>query len=117
MSRRLYRRFTMGAVEWRIYRATADDVELKPLGSDQESCMGATAASECAIILNEEIPAREVPPTTIHEMLHAAFEASGLGHTMGFNLKKEERIVHALAPFLAQALVTGGFWKNPRGEE
>lgn len=117
MSRTLYRRFTMGATECRMVLADCTDPELKPLTEEQTPCAGATVAAENLVLINSDTPVRDRPPTIVHELLHLAFETSGIGHTMRLNLKKEEQLIHALAPFLAQALVTGGFWKTPRGEE
>lgn len=117
MSRTLYRRFTMGADAWQMLKADCTDPELAPLNPDETSCEGATLAAETKIILNAGLPSKGLPSVVIHELLHAAVQASGIGHTMKLSLKKEEQLIHALAPFVAQALVTGGFWKTPRGEE
>jgi hypothetical protein len=115
--RTLYRGFYQGAVKWRLYLSDADDPELKPLGKDQGACEGSTMFGESGIVINRGLPARERAPVLIHELVHAAFHSSGIGHSLGLNMKKEEMIAHAIAPFIAQALVTGGFWKTPRGEE
>lgn len=115
--RTLYRRFSMGPCEWRIFKADGSDPELKPLTAEQNPCSGSTRASECLIVIHDAQPSKELPATVIHELIHAAFETSGIGHTMRLNLKKEEQIAHAIAPYIAQALLTGGFWKTPRGEE
>ena len=117
MTRTVYRRFYQGAVEWKLYLGDCDDPELKPLGKGQGACEGSTMFGESGIVINIGLPVRERPPTIVHEMLHAAFHSSGISHAIGISMKKEEQITHALAPFLAQALVTGGFWKHPRGEE
>lgn len=112
-----YRRFTQGAVEWRTYFADGDDPELKPSKEGDEPCEGSTCAGENTIVLLRGMPPDERASALVHELVHAAFRSSGISHSLRISMPREEQIAHAIAPYLAQALISGGFWKNPRGEE
>lgn len=109
--RALYTTCPMGTTEWRVYIVDADDPALK-VGGD--ACYAITDPDTCTILLSAEIKPARRPKFLVHELIHAAIDASGLAITQRWNDAREEVIVRQLSDHLAHALVGGGLWKGRR---
>jgi hypothetical protein len=103
-----------GSAEYRVYEADDDDPLLAPEREEDGPCEGATCHQTSTIVIRRSLPRKRKPEVIIHEACHLAAHISGIAITMRWRPPTEERVVHALAPMLAHALVGGGLWKMPR---
>lgn len=106
---------TAGSAEYRVYEADDDDPLLAPHDPADGPCEGATDHETSTIVVRRSLPRKRKPEVLLHEFGHVAAHISGLSITMKWKIATEERVVHALAPFLSQMVVSGGLWKTPRG--
>ena len=111
MSRRLGLTCPMGTAEWRIYVAPPSDPALTP---DGQECHAVTLTDSCEIVISDTVHPSRRAEMVVHELLHAAVAASGLGGTQRWGDAREEVVVRALAGPLAHALVGAGLWRGKR---
>jgi hypothetical protein len=113
MNRQHWLTLPMGSEEINVYLVTDDDPGIAS-DNDEEGPLEGCTIDGTTILIRRSLSRTRWPGILVHELTHAASHVSGLSVTMRWRLSTEERVVHALAPMLAHALVGGGLWKFPR---
>lgn len=91
---------TVGPHIWRVVSDPALDIYLADAGH-----LGETVPEQATIRIRSDLSPSVWRETLLHEILHAAWSLSSLPETMG---DREEEVVRALSPLLAQAVEISG---------
>lgn len=112
---KLWKKVEVGGTTYSVYLAKEEEFPEGFRGVE-----GFTDPTNATILICNGISKDRVLDTLLHEMLHAALEASGAQHVFDSNVKGgeakqmqfEETVVRMLTPCLLRALISAG-WRPP----
>ena len=98
----LVKKIDVCGIEYKVYIASRDD---EPALADADAVCDTDL---CYIKIRDDVPKAKIADTVLHEVMHALFEGSGIGHALQLETRNhhdlEERIIRMLVPHLRATL-------------